>query len=75
MTFKDLPGAYPGILIFPQYQNEDVLLKKLTEFKVTVDYDMKLLGLEKHPEFVTAQIQNGKSSLPFSYVFTLGLTQ
>jgi 2-polyprenyl-6-methoxyphenol hydroxylase-like FAD-dependent oxidoreductase len=61
VTFKDLPGKYPGMLIFPQFQNEDLLLRKLKDVSGhSPGYNTKLIDFEKKPNegYIEAKLEN-----------------
>lgn len=61
VEFKNLPGKYPGMLTFPQYQNEDVLIRNLKAHGCNVQYGTRMIGFEKHPDFIQAEIQDTKT--------------
>ena len=61
ITFKELQGKYPGMLVLPQYENEDLLLRKLKEVSGRgPDYNTKLIDFERKTSegYIEAKIEN-----------------
>merc|ERR1711959_152407 len=57
---KNLPGApFPGMLVFPQFRNEDMLLDMLEEAcggRTIVQYSTKIVDYDETPEYIDVKV-------------------
>lgn len=57
---KNLPGApFPGMLVFPQFRNEDMLLDMLEEAcggRRIVQYSTKIVDYDETPEYIDVKV-------------------
>ena len=63
VNFKELDGAYPGLLAIPQYRTERILNRHLLNEGVTIERTLKLVSFVQDQSSVRATLEHNDGSL------------